>query len=130
MQTYETTIQSFPVAYMILRKKDDIFKELQIGFGIADYILIVGSKADDRDSNTTLRHMMQICQQENMKLNKNKCHFRCIRILFFDKILSRDSMQQDPGKLHALTEMPPPVIKRITIILRFNEVPRKILTFN
>ena len=56
--------------------------------------------------------------------------FEVTRISFFGEIISRDGLQSDPRKLHTQTEMLPPIMKRITITFRCNELPRKILTFN
>ena len=58
-------------------------------------ISIVGCDADERDHDRTLRQVMQICHHENVKLNKNKCHFRCIKILFFGEVVSREGVQPD-----------------------------------
>ena len=66
-------------------KIDEIFKDLSNVFGIADDFLIVRYVADSRDHDKILGQVMQICWQENLKLNKNKCRFRCARIPFFLK---------------------------------------------
>ena len=85
-------------------------------YGIADSILIVGYDAVGRDHNRTLKQVMQICHKENLKLNKNECHFRCTKIPFLEEVILREGVQLDPKKLCTLTEMPPK-IKRIAIIL-------------
>ena len=54
---------------------------------------------------------MQICQEENLKLNKNKQHFRCTRKPFFE-VIFRNGLQPDLRKLHMLTEMPSPNNKK------------------
>ena len=38
---------------------------------MADYILIVGYNKDSSDLDKTLRQVMKITQQENLKLNHN-----------------------------------------------------------
>ena len=80
-------------------------------------ILIVGYDADGRYQNRTQKKVMQICQQENVKLNKSKCHCWCTKILSFGEAISREGMQPDPKKLHMLTEMLPPNNKKELIIL-------------
>ena len=70
---------------MFRQKVDKIFKDLHKVFGITDDILIVGYDADGRDLERILRQVMLICHQENSKLNKNKCHFRCMWELFLEK---------------------------------------------
>ena len=44
----------------------------------------------------------------NLKLNKEKCHFRCTSIPFFGEVVSREGVQPDLWKIKALTEMPAP----------------------
>ena len=51
-------------------------------------------------------------QDENLKLNKEKCHFRCTSIPFFGEVVSRQGIQPDPQKVRALTEMPAPKNKK------------------
>ena len=85
---------------------EKLIKDIPNIFGIADEILIVGCDADRRDGDRAPRQVMQLCQQENLELNTNQCHFRCMKILFFVEVISR-GVQPDPKKLHMLTEMSP-----------------------
>ena len=48
---------------------------------------------------------MHICHWENFKIKK-ECHFRCAKILFFEKVISREGVQPDPKKLYMQTEIP------------------------
>ena len=73
------------------------FKDLPKVFGITDDILIVDDNTEDRDHNKMLKCVMHICSQENLKANKNKCNFRCTRILLFRKIIPRYGVQQTQG---------------------------------
>ena len=57
-------------------------------FGLADDILIAGFDEQGRDHDAMLDKVLRIYRQENMKLNKDKCLFRCIRIPFFGEIIS------------------------------------------
>ena len=50
-------------------------------------------------------------QKVNLKLNKDKCHFRCTSVQFFGEIISRHGVMPDPQKLKALMEMTPPKTK-------------------
>ena len=47
-----------------------------------------------------------------MKLNKEKCHFRCTSIPFFKGVISREGVQPDPQKIKVLTDMPVPRNKK------------------
>ena len=67
---------------MFQQKIDEIFKDLQDIFGITCDILIVRYDANSSDHKKNLQLVMQICQCENSKLNKNKCHFRCTTVPF------------------------------------------------
>ena len=91
---------------MFQQRTDEIFKDLPCIFGIADDILIVGYDADGINHNRTLGQVMEICHQENLKVNNKKFHFRCTKIPFFGEVLSRKGMQPDHKKLCVLTKMP------------------------
>ena len=41
---------------------------------------------------------------KNLKLNKDKCHFRCMKVPFFSKIMLSCGTQ--PEQLHVLTDVP------------------------
>ena len=58
--------------------------------------LTVGYDSDGRDCDRTVKQVMQICHQENLKGHKNKCHFGCTRVPFFGKIVSVCVVQLDP----------------------------------
>ena len=60
-----------PVSDMFQQKIDEIFKGLSNLFGTADDMFIIGYDADSRDHDKTLRQVIQICQPENLKLNRN-----------------------------------------------------------
>ena len=79
--------KKFPVGValagdMFQRKIDEIFKDLPNVFDITDDILVVGYDRDGKDYDT-LQRVLQRCRQVNLKLNKDKCHFRCTQVLFF-----------------------------------------------
>ena len=82
-----------PVDDMFQWKINENFKGLPNVFGQAVDIFIVGYDADSRDHDRTLRQVMQICNSENVKLNRNKCHFRCTKIPFLEEVISREVVQ-------------------------------------
>ena len=61
---------------MFHRKIDEIFNDLPNVFRIADDILVAGYEADGKDHDKTICRVLQRCRQVNLKLNKDKCHFR------------------------------------------------------
>ena len=97
---------------MFQHKIDEIFNDVPNIFGIADDILVIGYDKDGIDHDGTVYKVLRQCQDVNLKLNKDKCHFRCTSISFFSEIVSRDGMQLDLKKINALTEMPAPKNKK------------------
>ena len=77
-------------------------------FGICNDILVAGYKANGRDHDESVQRVLQKYRQVNLKLNKDKCHFRCTSVPFFGEIISRNGVQQDLQKIKALVELPPP----------------------
>ena len=75
---------------------DEKLKNLPNVFGIADNLLFVGYDTGGKDHDEMLQQVLQICRQVNLKLNKNKCHFRCTSVPFFDEVISRHRMQLNP----------------------------------
>ena len=67
-------------------------------FGITDDILVVDYEDNGRDDDDTVQKVLQRCRKVNVKLNKDKCHFRCTFIPFFGEVISRNVVQQDPQK--------------------------------
>ena len=52
-------------------------------FGNADDILVIGYNKDRADHNEAVYHELKWCHDINLKLNKDKCHIRCMSIPFF-----------------------------------------------
>ena len=77
-------------------KINEIFKYLPYVFGIADDILVVGYDTDGKDHNEMLQQLLQISRQVYLKLNKDKCHFRCTSVPFLGEVISRHGMQPAP----------------------------------
>ena len=67
---------------MLHRKIDELFNEVPNVFGIANDILVVGYDYDSTENHRTLCKALQIYGKENLKLNKEKCHFRSTSIPF------------------------------------------------
>ena len=90
---------------MFQRKIYDIFNGIPNAFVIADDILVVGDKDDDRDHDETVQKVLQRCRKVNLILNKDKHHFRCTSVPFFGEMISKNRVQSDPQKIKALMEM-------------------------
>ena len=101
-----------PAGDIFQRKINKIFNDIQNIFGIADDILVIGYDKDGADHDKAVYNVLSQCWDVNLKLNKDKCHFRCSSIPFFGEVVSRQGVQPDPQKVRALTEMLAPKNKR------------------
>ena len=81
-------------------------------FDIADDILVIGYGKDGIDHNKPVYKVLKWSQDVNLRLNKEKCHFRCISVPVFGDVVSRQDIQPDPQKVRALTEMLVPKNKK------------------
>ena len=79
-------------------KIDEIFSDMPNIFGIVDDMLVIGYDKDGADHDATVHKVLRHCEEVNLKLNKDKCHFRCTSIPFFGKVISRQGVQPDPKK--------------------------------
>ena len=80
--------------------------------GTADEIQAIAYDSDDKDHDVTLQQVLQICRHMNLKLNKDKCHFRCTSVPFLGEVVTREGVQPNPQMLKAVTEMHPPKTKK------------------
>ena len=71
-------------------KIGEIFNDIPNVFGITDDILVVGYEDDGRDPNKTVQKVLQRCREVNLKLNKDRCHFRCTSVPFFGEVILRN----------------------------------------
>ena len=76
-----------PAGNMFQQKIDEIFNNMPNVFGTADDIMVVGYDDDGRDHDKTVCKVLQGCSDINLKLNKDKCHFRCMSVPFFGEVI-------------------------------------------
>ena len=81
-------------------------------FGITDDSYIIGYEDNSADNDAVVHKVLQRCEEVNLKLNKEKCHFRCTSIPFFGEVILRRGVQPDPQKLKALADMLAPNNKK------------------
>ena len=72
---------------MFQKKIDEIFNDMPNVFGITYHILVVGYEDNPHD---TVQKVLQRFRKVNLKLNKDKCHFRCTSVPFFGEVISRN----------------------------------------
>ena len=90
--------RAVPAGDMFQHKIDEIFNDMPNVFGIADGILVIGCNKDGADHDKAVYKVLKWCQDINLKLNKEKCHFRCTSIPFFGEVIPRQGIQPDPQK--------------------------------
>ena len=93
-------------------KIDEIFSDMPNIFGIMNDILVIGYDDDGTDHDAMVHKVLQRCKEVNLKLNKEKCHFRCTSIPFFGEVILRRGVQPGPQKIKALMVMPAPNHKK------------------
>ena len=101
-----------PVGNMFQYKIDEIFSDMPNVFGIVDDILVIGYDENGAHHDAAVHKVLWQYEEVNLKLNKEKCHFRCTCILFFGEVISREGVHPDPQKIKALTDMPVPKNKK------------------
>ena len=104
--------RAVPAGDMFQCKIDKIFNDMPNVFGIADDILVIGYDKDGTDHDKAVYKVLKWCQDVTLKLNKQKCHFRCMSIPFFGEVVPRQGVQPHPQKVRALTKMPVPKNKK------------------
>ena len=72
------------------------FNDMPNVFGIADDILVIGYNKDGADHDEAVYKVLKWCQDVNLKLNIEKCHFRCMPISFFEEVVSKHGVQPKP----------------------------------
>ena len=104
--------RAVPAGNAFQQKIDEIFNDMPNEFGIADDILVIRYDKDGADHDAAVYNVLRQFHDVNLKLNKEKCHFRCTAIPFFGEVVSREGVQPDPWKIKELTEMPAPKNKK------------------
>ena len=92
--------------------------------------LVIGYDKDGADHDAAVHKMLLWCEEVNLQLNKEKCHFKCTSIPSFGEVISREGVQPDPQKIKALMYMPVPknqqelqAILGIIILENFPQAP-------
>ena len=78
--------------------------------GIHDDMVIFG--VDQKDHDTNLINLLNICQKEGLVLNSKKLELQRERVTFFGAEYSAQGMHPDPKKVQGITEMTAPTYKQ------------------
>ena len=54
-----------------------------------DDILVIGYDKNGADHDAVVHKVLQRCREANLKLNKEKCHFRCTFIPLLGEVILR-----------------------------------------
>ena len=69
-----------PTGHMFQCKMNKIFKDMTNFLAIVGNILVIIYHGNGHDISMTLQWVLQICITENLKHNKDKCHFWCMLV--------------------------------------------------
>lgn len=73
---------------------------------IVDDLVVWGEDVEQHDER--LRQLLDRCRERNLKLNREKCHFRVSQVHYVGHVLSADGVKPDPKKVEAIFAMPTP----------------------
>ncbi|KAK2717649.1 hypothetical protein QYM36_006428 [Artemia franciscana] len=91
------------------RRMEEAFEGIQ-GFSvIVDDIIISGKTIEEHDAN--VRSALIRAREKGVKLNLQKCVFKCNSIPYFGHVISENGIHPDPQKVRALREMRTPNTK-------------------
>ena len=62
----------------------------------------------DLDHDQNLRKLLDRCRATNIKLNKEKFHLKCSKVLFIGHVMTRNGLKADPKKVEAIMKMERP----------------------
>ena len=69
----------------------------------ADDVIIFGYGEDDeaaeRDHDLKLLKLLELCREQNLKLNRSKINFKQKSVKFLGHIVSSDGVKPDPEKV-------------------------------
>ena len=83
-----------------------LFQDIEGVEVIVDDLVVWGENVEQHDER--LRQVLDRCRERNLKLNREKCHFRVSEIHYMGHVLSADGVKPDPKKVEAILAMPTP----------------------
>ena len=63
---------------------------------------------DEKEHDENLRRVLTRLEENNAKLNREKCSFRQRQVVFFGHTFSSNGVQADPRKIETIKNMQPP----------------------
>ena len=92
------------------RDAKELFKDIEGVGTFIDDILIWGRTEEEHDER--LEQVLKKCQEENLKLNKDKCKTKMTELKYLGHTLTREGLRPDESKIQAIIEMPTPKSKK------------------
>ena len=83
-----------------------LFQDIEGVEVIVDDLVVWGEDVEQHD--VRLRQVLDRCRECNLKLNREKCHFRVSEVHYVGHVLSADGVKPDPQKVEAIIAMPTP----------------------
>ena len=84
-----------------------LFQDIEGVEVIVDDLVVWGEDVEQHD--VRLGQVLDCCRERNLKLNREKCHFRVSEVHYVGHVLSADGVKPDPQKVEAINGMPVPV---------------------
>ena len=97
-------ITSAPEIFM--RKMMEVLDGVEGVFTYMDDVLIYGKTPKEHDDR--LATVLDVLKRAGLKLNPEKCAYRQKELKFLGHRFNKDGISADPGKVEAITKMPPP----------------------
>ena len=83
-----------------------LFQDIEGVEVIVDDLVVWGENVEQHDER--LGQVLDRCRERNLKLNREKCHFRVSEVHYVGHVLSADGVKPDPKKVEAILVMPTP----------------------
>ena len=81
-------------------------------FVIADNILLAGCVETTADAEADHDIKMAQLLDNNIKLHKDKLHWKCSEVAYMGHLITAEGLKPDPAKLEAIAQMPQPDEKK------------------
>lgn len=95
-----------PASQIFQAIMDSILQGIPNIFSYIDDLIIGANSIEELMS--IVRQVLDRLKEYNVKVNWDKCHWFCKRVLFLGHILSRDGINPNPEKIKAIVEAPSP----------------------
>ena len=73
---------------------------------IVDDLVVWGEYVEQHD--VRFKQVLDRCRERNLKLNREKCHFRVSEVHYVGHVLGADGVKPDAQKVEAIIAMPAP----------------------